>query len=398
MPLHARKVPLSQEAFDVAVARIDEQLEHARASKGKLDERSREYKEVQSILGDLPHKLTHKVMVPFGPLGFFEGYLEHTNEVLTQLSSEWFVLRTIPCALRMVGRRQERLQRDQADVDRELEQLEMRRRVAVDEGASRFSSVVSSGSIDGSGVRLNEEGFLDIREPLAEDDNDDGYSMVRKPPDDTQAQSFPLVQPGTSTVIEGELAPAQRSCDDPILARLRELERMEELQRLEELDDLVEGYEKAAQPDASATPGADNLQQSPASMVQTPADIFQVMQRAEEDLVAAQIQKSAKPGNLRETQASAGRHGSMGISAGSLGCTTQVHGAPTFMATHHGVAGDIRERVGAEDMQAAVFAAPVTAQHPSGLPEANSVSASCSGSAQGKRVSKFKAERERAKR
>lgn len=396
--MHVRKVSLNQEAFDVAVARIDEQLEHARASKGKLDERSREYKEVQSILCDLPHKLTHKVMVPFGPLGFFEGYLEHTNEVLTQLSSEWFVLRTIPSALKMVGRRQERLQKDQADVARELEQLEMRRRVAVDEGTSRLSSVVSPGSIDGVSVRLNEEGFLDIREPLAEDDNDDGYGMVQKPPDDTQAPSFPLAQPGTSTVIEGEPVPAKRSCDDPILARLRELERMEELQRLEELDDLVEGYETAAQPDDSETLRADNSQQSPASMVQTPADIFQVMQRAEEDLVAANIQKSAKPGNSRDNLASAGRHASIRISAGSLGCTTQVHAAQTLMATHHGVAGDIRERVGAEDMQATVLVAPVTAEHPSGLPEANSVSASCSGSAQCKRVSKFKAERERARR
>merc|ERR1719401_2587551 len=109
-------------------------------------------------------------MVPFGPLASFEGYIENTNQVLTQLSSEWFALRTTKSALGMVVRRQQRLEQDQADVEKELGELKMRRKLALGEGEALQASEAQTqaappGAPPGTTVRTDEEGFLDIREP-----------------------------------------------------------------------------------------------------------------------------------------------------------------------------------------------------------------------------------------
>eukprot|EP00438_Fugacium_kawagutii_P024305 Skav226604 [mRNA] locus=scaffold848:86947:87141:+ [translate_table: standard] len=42
--------------------------------------RRREYEELQGLLVDLPKKVQHPIMVPFGPLASFPGHLVHTNE------------------------------------------------------------------------------------------------------------------------------------------------------------------------------------------------------------------------------------------------------------------------------------------------------------------------------
>ena len=43
--------------------------------------------DLSSLLGELPDKTQHNIMVPFGPMAFFPGRLIHTNEVLVRLGA-----------------------------------------------------------------------------------------------------------------------------------------------------------------------------------------------------------------------------------------------------------------------------------------------------------------------
>ena len=42
--------------------------------------RREEYEELRGLLLELPKKVQHPIMVPFGPLASFPGHLVHTNE------------------------------------------------------------------------------------------------------------------------------------------------------------------------------------------------------------------------------------------------------------------------------------------------------------------------------
>ena len=43
-------------------------------------ERRQDYEELKRLLIDLPKKVEHAIMVPFGSMAFFPGHLVHTNE------------------------------------------------------------------------------------------------------------------------------------------------------------------------------------------------------------------------------------------------------------------------------------------------------------------------------
>eukprot|EP00927_Polykrikos_kofoidii_P060208 TRINITY_DN55256_c0_g1_i1.p1 TRINITY_DN55256_c0_g1~~TRINITY_DN55256_c0_g1_i1.p1 ORF type:complete len:463 (-),score=69.12 TRINITY_DN55256_c0_g1_i1:54-1442(-) len=288
---------LSKTDFAAAVVRIDEQLERARANAEKLDKRSREYTDLKGVLADLPEKVQHPIMVPYGPLAFFEGHLEHTNEVLTQLSSEWFAMRTVKHALGLVDRRQTRLREDQATVERELQELDMRRRIAAGAGGEAHKQDVEG--IRGACVSVDEDGFLDIREPYIEDGSGDGFLSKA---DVSIAEDSPcggVVASKASATLQ-ELERWEERCREPTpkvvamsqgganntadpLARLRELERQEEM---EELDDLVERYEHGMGSETRETElsakglCSDNGVQ--AGQVNSPADIFRLMKCVDE--------------------------------------------------------------------------------------------------------------------
>mmetsp|Transcript_3459 Transcript_3459/g.11050 ORF Transcript_3459/g.11050 Transcript_3459/m.11050 type:complete len:384 (-) Transcript_3459:154-1305(-) len=382
MSSSGKRGPISKEAFAAAVKRIDEQLEHAKASKAKLEERSQEYDDLKGILERLPEKVTHPVMVPFGPLAFFEGYLEHTNEVLTQLSSEWFALRTTTSALGMVSRRKERLCSEQVGVARELGELQMRRHLAVGEGEdASVSYSTPPGAPPGATVRCDEEGFLDIREPIPEDD---GGNCVVAP-----------VPPSSTPAAAPDAGAAHPSSEKGMLERLRELERMEELQELEELDELVEGYDHgSAEATASNTEGSAMLcpaglesQRKPAEVcpgslgaaVRTPADIFAAMSRVEQEAAsAASTSESAEPGRSGPALLRAGA----ARAHSQCGFTAPPGASRPSSISEMGFAGNIRERSGPAEQPEAAVAGCVDAMASSAAP---------------KRISKFKVDRQRAR-
>ncbi|CAE6911598.1 unnamed protein product [Symbiodinium sp. CCMP2592] len=272
-------VRVRREVFTSALRRLDAQLAQARQNAEAISERSREYRELRGVLAELPDKVSHPVMVPFGPMASFPGQLVHTNEVLCQLSSEYFALRTTGNALKMVDRRLRRLQDEQTSADRELQELSLRRRLAG--GESEAESANSGSGPAGSSIRVDENGFLDIREPLEPE------------------PALPKESSGAESAEEDAWKfwqnPAARDRgSDSTLSRLRELEQMEEgsdgpaeapgdsyEDELSELDRIVESYADA-EAKAGEPMNFDLLPKgAPKAQAPSPADLFRLMESSE---------------------------------------------------------------------------------------------------------------------
>eukprot|EP00439_Symbiodinium_sp_Y106_P032691 s2090_g3.t3 len=270
-------VRVRREVFASALRRLDAQLAQARQNAEAISERSREYRELRGVLAELPEKVSHPVMVPFGPMASFPGQLVHTNEVLCQLSSEYFALRTTGNALKMVDRRLRRLQDEQTSADRELQELSLRRRLAGGEAESANSG---SGPA-GSSVRVDENGFLDIREPL-------------EPEPALQKESSGAESAEEDAWKFWQNPAARDRGSDSTLSRLRELEQMEEgsdgpaeapsgsyEDELSELDRIVESYADA-EAKAGDPMNFDLLPEgAPKAQAPSPADLFRLMESSE---------------------------------------------------------------------------------------------------------------------
>lgn len=79
--------------------------QRAKAHVAKLQPALAELRDTESLLESLPKQLEHDVMVPLGPLALTPGRLRHTNEVLCQLSDEYFVWRSADQARGIASRR-----------------------------------------------------------------------------------------------------------------------------------------------------------------------------------------------------------------------------------------------------------------------------------------------------
>jgi len=295
MPMspHEKHGPIGKFELDAAMSRIDAQLERARSNSAKLDERERNYKELVGLLCDLPNKVAHPIMVPFGPLAFFPGRIEHTNEVLTQLSSEFFVLRTTKRASELASKRLSSIRQEKASQCKDMHKLEMMRGLASGEEASIGPS--------GATVRRDQEGFMDIREPY-----------------DEQVEQRKAAMASHQPHVDGASSPHLGGSHEDVLERLRELERqeMEEsedvdgdeghndiehidssarmrklqtLEEMEELDSIVEGAESVEV--ASHSAGMHSTQalgsqygasDAPAVKALSPSDLFLKMRQVEE--------------------------------------------------------------------------------------------------------------------
>lgn len=396
MPQHHRDAPLDQAKLRAAVKRIDEQLAQAKENAVKLAERAREYDELRDVLEDLPERLTHPVMVPLGPFAFFEGYLEHTNEVLVQLSSEWFVMKTAKQALGTVDRRQTRLRDDQNDVAREVHELEQRRHVAMDERAAGETPIgahqVDCG-VPGATVRHDEDGFLDIREPYTEDDHATSVSGGAPP---RVGQVSPLAPAPVPVVVEkstpshevaviGEFSDCSAMDSRDPVGRLRELERLEEM---EELDNLIESYERRGAVKEFDGPAHRSEEVAGAAaateVARSPADIYKLMTCTGEDKIENDLGPPPRVGASPQIMAAPLSKATSPVSKRQIPTEGEAF---TGIVREHGVSTD--------DLPARPAAALVPA---SALCDARDDSASGGLPGTGstnKRVSKFKAERQR---
>ena len=75
-----------------------------RQTLSELETHQNDYRELSSLLDDLPKKARHEIVVPFGTGAFFLGELRHTNEVVMHLGDAYFAERTVPNAQQTVNR------------------------------------------------------------------------------------------------------------------------------------------------------------------------------------------------------------------------------------------------------------------------------------------------------
>jgi len=341
----AKSVPFNRDRVKAAIDRLDAQLKSLRKDASEFAKREEEWTDLESLLKDLPGKLRHPIMVPFGQMAFFPGYIEHTNEVLTQLSTEWFTMRTTDQALGMVDRRVSRVRAQKAELDQKVRQLEMTMGVAVSEE--------SNVGVTGATVSATEDGFLDIREPYNEADDD--KSKAPLPCSSSKASAEPV--------------------EKDVMARLRELEKMEDM---DELDSLMEQAEAGSLALPSLSHGAEAplcaASAEASAAFNTPADIFDRMQTIEEHASPDQRQRA-----VMAQGATAARIGTSAASAEAMPERETVLAPTQTFGRESGFSTVVRERVGA----------PTT-----GKPAA-SQQESKEADAPPKRVSKFKAERSR---
>ncbi|CAD7923251.1 unnamed protein product [Amoebophrya sp. A120] len=91
--------------MDAAEKKFKQSLREMQGSLKQLQDFESKYDELISTLTDLPKKLQHDIMVPFGDGIFFEGHIERTNEVIMHLGDSYYAERTIPNALKTIEER-----------------------------------------------------------------------------------------------------------------------------------------------------------------------------------------------------------------------------------------------------------------------------------------------------
>ncbi|CAG2222638.1 URI1 [Mytilus edulis] len=87
-------------------------LEETNANINQWEKFRTDYKALKTRLKTLPDKVTHDVMVPFGPLAFMPGKLVHTNEILVLLGENWFVERSAKQACGIIDRRSKSIHKE----------------------------------------------------------------------------------------------------------------------------------------------------------------------------------------------------------------------------------------------------------------------------------------------
>ncbi|XP_022108749.1 unconventional prefoldin RPB5 interactor-like isoform X2 [Acanthaster planci] len=112
------------------VSRLKEEQEHSleetlvRIKKWKkfIDD----YTALQDRLRTLPDKVTHNIMVPFGPVAFIPGHIVHTNEIMVLLGDNWFAERSAKQACEIIDRRKDHLKSMLSDLAKQRHLLESR--------------------------------------------------------------------------------------------------------------------------------------------------------------------------------------------------------------------------------------------------------------------------------
>ncbi|KAJ3358536.1 uri1, prefoldin-like chaperone [Allomyces javanicus] len=123
-----------------------------------------DYRDLHTTLSTLPDKVSHTVMVPFGPLAFMPGKLVHTNEITVMLGDNWFAERSARQAVGVVERRLK-------VVDGELQQAAKDRdalaaKLAVLTGAPLPGTSAGAGNTATPTADVTEDGLpiMEIRE------------------------------------------------------------------------------------------------------------------------------------------------------------------------------------------------------------------------------------------
>ncbi|XP_064641426.1 unconventional prefoldin RPB5 interactor-like [Lineus longissimus] len=203
------------------VGRLEEEqinaLKNTEEALEKWDKFHNDYTALQDRLKTLPDKVTHEVMVPFGPMAFMPGQLRHTNEILVLLGDNWFVERSAKQACEIVERRLKAVNQQMADLKSQQKLLLSRR---------DFTSVFRDESQSQEGVFEIKEEYDPEQEKLWKEHHRMNVRLHRK-----------KVKEGASQGAAGVQKPVEYS-DEDLWRRLDELELEEKANReLERLPD-----------------------------------------------------------------------------------------------------------------------------------------------------------------
>ncbi|KNE65490.1 hypothetical protein AMAG_11109 [Allomyces macrogynus ATCC 38327] len=182
---------MDRAAQDRAVAQLAHLHTEADRAVDQWTRLQADYRDLHSTLSTLPDKVSHTVMVPFGPLAFMPGKLVHTNEITVMLGDNWFAERSARQAVGVVERRLK-------VVDGELEQATKDRdtlaaKLAVLTGASLPGT--SSGNTATPTADVTEDGLpiMEIRE-TEEDEPAPAPSRSASAPADVSANLDAMFQ------------------------------------------------------------------------------------------------------------------------------------------------------------------------------------------------------------
>ena len=106
-----------------AIARLDAAMNQQTLEIEEIDKNLDEYKELKSLLVDLPEKMTHEVCCPVGKLAFFPGKLTNTNQILTLVGDDYFIERTVKNTLPTIKNRTDLLNAKRLEVDKQLDKI-----------------------------------------------------------------------------------------------------------------------------------------------------------------------------------------------------------------------------------------------------------------------------------
>jgi prefoldin alpha subunit len=132
------------------------QRSERRAELEKLQRAADDYESLEHTLRELPARVEHSVLVPFGKLAFFPGKLRHTNEVMVLLGDNYFALRSAEQAAAIAARRAEYVRPQVAAAQADVDTL-----------TTRINQIRAYGE-----TMDIQPGTFEIREPYCSDDED----------------------------------------------------------------------------------------------------------------------------------------------------------------------------------------------------------------------------------
>ena len=162
------------QSFTQAEDLLFHRLEDLHKNQTEVANKIHDYTKLKSDLTEISKHSSKRVMIPIcegeDSIAFFtEGYLKHTNEVLVHLGSNYFVQRTAAECEGIIDRRLEHIKKQEQSVASDI--LKFKQMTAIIH-SQQSPQVTTEGSLiksEKGHARLNQEGLLEIEEPVEED-------------------------------------------------------------------------------------------------------------------------------------------------------------------------------------------------------------------------------------
>jgi unconventional prefoldin RPB5 interactor 1 len=211
--------------------RLHETLAITKSQLKQLKRYYDDYSTLYDTLGKLPEKVSHKIMVPFGPFAFFPGSIIHTNEVMVLLGENYFAERSVMQSQDIIKRRQEYLSENIKKVSSQVEALKTR----IDLTRQLTTGITEK----------EKEGVVEIREEYHSDEEREGKQRKK--------EHKKTVEPKPKSKKES------KEQEDEDIERTRYLLRLMELEEEEERLMSEEGpnYKLREEAEESSEAGSD---------------------------------------------------------------------------------------------------------------------------------------------